>query len=102
MNPDNTLSSAAEPYSFDQNQAQCFIGPDLGPNCLTLMVFLKEILKKLPSRQRVNIPFKQLFLPPDLTFPSYFCKANIGTDKQSVPSKDTTSGDTMLSIKMPI
>ena len=25
--------------SLDPDQAQCFVGPDLGPNCLTLMVF---------------------------------------------------------------
>ena len=32
--------------SLDPNQAQQFVGPDLDPNCLTLMVFLKDIFEK--------------------------------------------------------
>ena len=32
--------------SLDPNQAQRFVGPDLDPNCLTLMVFLKDIFEK--------------------------------------------------------
>ena len=55
--------------SLDPVQTRQNVGPDLDPNCLTLMVFLKEFFKKvdyeknqqttkkhviLPSRQRVN------------------------------------------------
>ena len=32
--------------SLNPNQAQQNVGPDLGPNCLTLMVILKNFLKK--------------------------------------------------------
>ena len=31
--------------SLDPGQARQNVGPDLDPNCLTLMVFLKEFLK---------------------------------------------------------
>ena len=55
--------------SLDPDQAKHCVGPDLDPNHLTLIVFLKEIceksilkkwaddqniMKKLPSMQRVN------------------------------------------------
>ena len=48
---------------FDPNQVRHFVGPDLDPNCMALMLFLKEffekvgfeknqqILKKLPRMQ---------------------------------------------------
>ena len=49
--------------SLDPDQARHFVGPDLDPNCLTLMVFQKEYFEKIdfernqqmknPSRQRV-------------------------------------------------
>ena len=32
--------------SLDPDQAQQNVGPDLDPNCLTLMVFLKEYFEK--------------------------------------------------------
>ena len=54
--------------SLDPDQDQQNVGPDLDPNCLTLMPFLEDFLKvdfekkhqrakghiKLPSRQRVK------------------------------------------------
>ena len=63
--------SSAENFanSSDPDQAGHFFGPNLDPNCLTLMVFLKGIFRnvdfeehlqtikkhaKLPRRQRVN------------------------------------------------
>ena len=32
--------------SLDPDKARQNVGPDLGPNCLTLMVFLKEFFEK--------------------------------------------------------
>ena len=32
--------------SLDPDQARQNVGPDLDPNCLTLMVFLKEFIEK--------------------------------------------------------
>ena len=55
--------------SLDLDQARHFVRPDLDPNCLTLIAFLKEFFEKvdfeknqqttkkhakLPSRQSVN------------------------------------------------
>ena len=33
--------------SFNPDQARHFVGPDLGPSCLTLMVIPKEFFEKL-------------------------------------------------------
>ena len=33
--------------SLDPDQARQYVGPDLGTNCLTLMVFLKEFFEKV-------------------------------------------------------
>ena len=33
--------------SFEPDQAQQYVGPDLDLNCLTLMVFLKEFFEKV-------------------------------------------------------
>ena len=61
--------------SLDPDQARHHVEPDLDPNCLTLIVILKEFLKevdfeinqqttkkhlKFPSRQRVKCDLKSL------------------------------------------
>ena len=33
--------------SLDPDQARQYVGPDLDPSCLTLMVFLKEFFEKV-------------------------------------------------------
>ena len=38
--------------SVDPDQARHFVGPDLDPNCLTLMIFLKIIF--LEKKKEVN------------------------------------------------
>ena len=42
--------------SLETDQAQQFVGPDLDPNCLTLLVFLKYFLKK---KERIIMNFKK-------------------------------------------
>ena len=32
---------------FDPNQVRHVVGPDLDPNCMTLMLFLKEFFEKV-------------------------------------------------------
>ena len=45
--------------SLDPDQARQIVGPDLDPNCLSLMAFQKELIEKVkknnPSMQRVNM-----------------------------------------------
>ena len=38
--------------SLDQGQARQNVGPDLDPNCLTLIVFLKEFFKKVDFEKK--------------------------------------------------
>ena len=40
--------------SLDPDQARQNVGPDLGPNCLTLMVFLKGYMKTLFGKKSVE------------------------------------------------
>ena len=55
--------------SLDPDQARRFVGPDLDPNCLTLIAFLKDFLEKLilkkssdDNKSKRNYPraFKEL------------------------------------------
>ena len=43
--------------SLDQNQAQHFVGPDLGPNCLQSY---QQMTKVTSSMQRVTVPSKSV------------------------------------------
>ena len=68
--------------NLDRDQTQRNVGPDLDPNCLTLMVFLifeKKLFKKkqqttkkhekLPSRQRVmSMNLDTFYLNPNIHF----------------------------------
>ena len=40
--------------SLEPDQARQHIGPDLDPNCLTLMVFLKEIIEKVDFEKKIS------------------------------------------------
>ena len=64
--------------SLDPDQARQNVGPDLDPNCFTLIVFLKEVVEKfnfeksrqttknyekLPSMQRINLLIAHMLGP---------------------------------------
>ena len=51
------LVSSADNFckQFGPNQARHFVGPDLNPNCLTLIVFLKEFFEKLILKKSADI-----------------------------------------------
>ena len=65
------LPTSAVASSLDPNQARQDVGPDLGPNCLTLlMVFPKEFFKevdfeKISRRQK---SMQNYAVGKDLTF----------------------------------
>ena len=40
--------------SLDPDQARLNVGPDLGPDCLTLMVFLKEFFEKVDFEKKIS------------------------------------------------
>ena len=45
--------------SLDPDQARHFVWPDLDPNCLTLMVFLKEVFVKVDFEEKQQTAKKQ-------------------------------------------
>ena len=49
--------------SLDPDQARHSVGPDLSPNCLTLMVFLKEFFKKVDFEKNQQTTNKHEKLP---------------------------------------
>ena len=46
--------------SLDPDQARQKVGPDLHPNCLTLMVFLKECFEKKSAGDKNNERFPSM------------------------------------------
>ena len=49
--------------SFDPDQAQCYVRPDLGPKFLTLMVFLKENMKMFILKKICRMTLKHTKSP---------------------------------------